>query len=81
MALNLAQAALEISALALIGDQRQRSFVAFRCFSQRPGAAQQISACGVQQVIIVQIAAGGQRIDEGRAHSLGRRPWRQPQPG
>src|SRR5213594_1485370 len=62
--LNFAQPPLEKSALAVIGDQRQRSCVALSRFFRGPSAAQQIGACSMQQVIVIEIAGGGERIDE-----------------
>ena len=62
--LHFAQPPLEKSALAVIGDQRQRSRIALRRFYRGSGAAQQIGARSMQQVIAVEIAGSGERIDE-----------------
>src|SRR2546422_23537 len=60
----LAQPPLEKSALGVIGDQRERSRVALRRFRRGSETAQQIGARGMQQVVAVEVAGGGQRFDE-----------------
>src|SRR5205809_2130205 len=62
---DLAQPPLEKSALGVIGDQRERSRVALRRFRRGSDAAQQVGARGMEQVIAVEVAGGGQRLDEG----------------
>src|ERR1700683_5007235 len=56
--LNLAQPPLEEPAFAVVGDQRERAFVAFGGFGLRAEAAQQIGADGVQQMGVVERGAG-----------------------
>src|SRR5207245_3720566 len=63
--LNFAQPPREKSALGVIRDQRERSRIALRCFLRGSQAAQQISPRGVQQVVAVEVAGSGQRLDEG----------------
>src|SRR5947208_16933556 len=62
---DLAQPPLEKSALGVIGDQRERSRVALRRFRRGSDAAQQVGARGMEQVIAVEVAGGGQRLAEG----------------
>src|SRR5207245_6387934 len=62
--LNLAQPPLEKSALGVIGDQREGSRIALRRFLRGSETEQQIGARGMQQMITVELAAGGERIDE-----------------
>jgi hypothetical protein len=61
---NFAHAALEEAALAVVGDQRQGSCVALGRFRRGPDSAQQVGARGVQQMIAVEIARRGERIDK-----------------
>src|SRR2546422_5739156 len=61
---DLAQSPLEKSALGVIGDQRERSRVALRRFRRGSDAAQQVGARGMEKVIAVEVAGGGQRLDE-----------------
>ena len=68
--LNLTQAAFEKSTFALIGHQRERSLVALCCFQGGSDTTQQIGSRGVQEVIAVEIAGSGERIDK-RERRLG----------
>src|SRR5262245_14406293 len=62
--LDLAETPLEEPALGVIGNQRQRLRVALRCLRAGPEATQQVGAGGMEQVVTVDLAGGGQRIDE-----------------
>jgi hypothetical protein len=55
-ALNFAQAPLEKSTFTLVRYQPQRSFVTLRRFPLGSHTAQQICACGMQQMIVVKFA-------------------------
>jgi hypothetical protein len=48
--LNFAQPSLKIAALAVIGDQRERTLVALCCFERVPEATQQIGARGTATI-------------------------------
>jgi hypothetical protein len=58
--LHFAEAALEKTALAVVTDQRQGVTVGLRRFVERSETAQQVGTSGVQQVIVVQVAARGE---------------------
>ncbi len=62
--LNFTEAAIEKPALTVVGDQLQRSRITLRGFAGNAGATQQIGASRVEQMIIVEIAGSGERIDE-----------------
>src|SRR5258708_18173194 len=62
--LNFLQAALEKSALAAIGDQGQCPFIALRRFCCGSDSAQQIGTGGMQQVVVVEITACNERVNE-----------------
>src|SRR5271156_3886185 len=62
--LNFAQPPFEKPALTAVSDQLKRSRVALCRLRRGSGAAQQIGACSMQQMIAAQLAAGGERIDD-----------------
>jgi len=62
--LNFLQAALEKSALAAIGDQGQCPFIALRRFCCGSDSAQQIGTGGMEQVVVVEITACNERVNE-----------------
>jgi len=61
---DFAQPPLEESALGVVRDQLQRLGIALCGFRRRPEAPQQVGAGGMEQVIAVELAVGGERIDE-----------------
>src|SRR5438034_5907639 len=62
--LDLAQPPLEKSALGVVGDQRERSRITRGRLRRGSEATQEIGPRGVQQVIAVEVAGGGERVDE-----------------
>ena len=73
--LHFAQASLEESALGIIRGERERPRIALRRLRVGAEAPQQIGSRGVEQMILVELVAGGELVDESqrrpRARSLG----------
>src|SRR5882672_2302455 len=61
---NFTQAAFKKSTFTLVGRQRKRALVTFRRFHLRSDPAQQIGPRCMQQVILVEIAGRGERLNE-----------------
>src|SRR5262245_14628630 len=62
--LNFAKAPLEKTALALVGDQLERPFIALSRILQESEATQQIRPRRVQEVITVKVTGSGKLVDE-----------------
>src|SRR5215471_14202876 len=64
---NLAQPPLEKSPLALVSNQLERPCIAPGRLWHRAQAPQQVSARCMQQVVVVEVPAGPERIDQLKA--------------
>ncbi len=62
--LNFAQPPLEKAAFALIGGELQGSCITLRRFREGSRAAEQVGPGRMEQMIAVELAAGGQLIDQ-----------------
>jgi hypothetical protein len=63
---NFAKPPFEVPALAIVGYHSQRSRITASCFFEQSQSPQQISASGMEQMIAVEIARGGNLLDKNK---------------